>query len=1158
MRPTLFVSLGLAALVVWQTARGSASAQPVRPASVPSGPSVTAAGNSYAPVFSADGRFVAFVSQANNLVTNDDLGPHLDLFLRDLVATNTVLVSVSTNGVGGADDDIGCAVLSSNAEFIAFESAASNLAPGDRNQLGDVFVRDVLAGTTTLVSVNRDGTGSGNGASWGPLLSQDGRYVIFESAASDLVTNDFNGTNDIFLRDLAGGVTTLVSLNADGTASANGSSYSPSISADGLFVAFASQGNDLVAGATNRRGEIYLRDVAAGSNHWAVASHLGATHGGFPFTNVYSASEPMLSADGRFVVFKTLGQVVRFDFQRPTNTVFLAFPVDIIGLLFNYFSFEDNPRLSLSAGEAPMAFTPDGRYAAYATQTNLVPDSGIIRVDFESFQTNVLVDFCLGCVELLPSFFTNQVPATLLAVTNPGSPAGQSIRTKINADASRLYFVSDFTNLASTATTGASQLYARDLPEGPIQLLSTNRDGEPGPDLNGVVPAITPDGARVTWDSPDPDIVEGDNNVAWDIFVRELDTGATLVASAAHPARPAATGTMLARLEPGSLSANGRWLAFTSLDPLLGGRADTNQTYDAFLFNAVAGTNRWLSGTFPLSTGIGGMIGQFLPTNTISNPLIGGDGRYAVFCAQGPGLLYSNLIRRDLYGPGSEFIRPPVVPGEDFASNPQAPTLSLDGLLLAYQVSGNLSPCCSFPPLPSDANSSFDIIVRDYRTTSSGPSVPPIAFDTVVSVNATGLATGNGPSILPVISPDTRWLAFLSKATDLVPEGGTADAFQLFVRDLPARQTRLVSYLTTASAAPDGRSIDLPLPGGVTNLPAFSADARYIAFATASNAIYRHDLLADFILTVTPQAELNLTLFLTNHARVTNALVCADCANPSLSGNGCAVAYETRGDSNAVNDVLVADLRTGQTELISVNLAGTGGGNASSFTPLISYDARFVVFASQASDLVPNDTNNATDIFVRDRFNGVTHCVSRNYAGTATGNRASSDPVFAANGRTVAFQSFASDLVPGDYNDTRDVFLLTLEGPDTDGDGMDDDWEMAYFDTLSRDGSGDFDGDGLSDLQEFGAGTDPVDGASFLRVLRLSTAAGQPAAGTRTTLLLWSAVPGRTYRVQFKENLDTAWIDLAGDLVASSTTASQIHVAAEGAESGFYRVMVVP
>src|SRR5206468_7498342 len=135
----------------------------------------------------------------------------------------------------------------------------------------------------------------------------------------------------------------------------------------------------------------------------------------------------------------------------------------------------------------------------------------------------------------------------------------------------------------------------------------------------------------------------------------------------------------------------------------------------------------------------------------------------------------------------------------------------------------------------------------------------------------------------------------------------------------------------------------------------------------------------------------------------------------------------------------------------------------------------------------------ASDIFVRDRVSGTTILMSLNLQGTGSGNGSSTKPALGADGRTVVFQSVANDLVPRDYNDRRDVFVLRLGGGDTDEDGMDDDWEMAYFGALSRDGTGDFDGDGQTDLQEFLAGTDPTNIGSTLRVLTLSLSGTQGA-----------------------------------------------------------------
>src|SRR4030095_1575708 len=129
----------------------SAWADTIQPASTAYRTSTTASGNSYSPVFSADGRSIAFVSHAGNLVTNDDSGPNLDLFIRDLPTGKTVLVSVSTNGVGGANDDVRAFAISADAQMAVFETAASHLGPADENGVVDVYVRDRIAGATRLV-----------------------------------------------------------------------------------------------------------------------------------------------------------------------------------------------------------------------------------------------------------------------------------------------------------------------------------------------------------------------------------------------------------------------------------------------------------------------------------------------------------------------------------------------------------------------------------------------------------------------------------------------------------------------------------------------------------------------------------------------------------------------------------------------------------------------------------------------------------------------------------------------------------------------------------------------------------------------------------------------------------------------------------------------
>jgi Tol biopolymer transport system component len=174
-----------------------------------------------------------------------------------------------------------------------------------------LFVRDLKMGTTALVSVNNAGTGAGNGRSGNnPVaadfaLSSNGRFLAFFSAASDLVTNDTNGLDDVFVRDLQTGTTTLVSINQSGTQSASGYSTLPSISANGRFVAFQSSANDLVAADTNGAADIFVRDMQSATTVLASVNRTGTNSGNkVSFLSPASAS-PAISASGRFVAFSS-------------------------------------------------------------------------------------------------------------------------------------------------------------------------------------------------------------------------------------------------------------------------------------------------------------------------------------------------------------------------------------------------------------------------------------------------------------------------------------------------------------------------------------------------------------------------------------------------------------------------------------------------------------------------------------------------------------------------------------------------------------------------------------------------------------------------------------------------------------------------------------
>jgi Tol biopolymer transport system component len=211
------------------------------------------------PAMSADGRFVAFSSEATNLVPGDTNGV-MDVFVRDRLAGMTECVSL---GIGGVNGDSGSArpALSADGRYVAFFSDASNLVPDDTNGVRDVFVRDRLTGSTERVSIASSGEQGNLGASdyEPPALSADGRFVAFESQATNLVTSDTNGEMDVFLRDRLAGTTERVSVGISGMHGDNWSNW-PSLSADGRFVAFVSLASNLVPGDTNHTTDVFIRD----------------------------------------------------------------------------------------------------------------------------------------------------------------------------------------------------------------------------------------------------------------------------------------------------------------------------------------------------------------------------------------------------------------------------------------------------------------------------------------------------------------------------------------------------------------------------------------------------------------------------------------------------------------------------------------------------------------------------------------------------------------------------------------------------------------------------------------------------------------------------------------------------------------------------------
>ncbi len=249
-------------------------------------------GDSRLPAISADGQKVLFESGASNLVPNDTNGK-VDIFLWTRATNQLTRISVSTSGAQ-ADSDCERARFSADGRYVVFDSRASNLDSADGNSRRDVFVRDLVLGTTRCASLTHLGA-TGDRDSWNGSISADGTRVAFESDATNLVFWDTNNHTDVYVRDFAANSVTRASMSWNAL-EGNGPSMRPSISPQGDFVAFESQASNLSIGDSNYQNDIFLRDLQNGFTQRISINTTGAQGNMRSF-------EPQFSGDGRYVCF---------------------------------------------------------------------------------------------------------------------------------------------------------------------------------------------------------------------------------------------------------------------------------------------------------------------------------------------------------------------------------------------------------------------------------------------------------------------------------------------------------------------------------------------------------------------------------------------------------------------------------------------------------------------------------------------------------------------------------------------------------------------------------------------------------------------------------------------------------------------------------------
>jgi Tol biopolymer transport system component len=314
--------------------------------------------HSEASVISGDGRYVAFQSDASNLVTGDTNNA-IDIFVHDRQTGITKRVSVASDGTQ-ANTSSENVHISLDGRFITFWSSANNLVPGDTNNRSDIFIHNLENGTTERISMGIGGA-EANDSSYDPCLSADGRYVAFRSAATNLVSGDTNGVNDVFVHDRQTGTTALVSV-ATGGALGNQDSRVPAVSADGQIVVFQSMATNLAAGDTNGTWDIFLHDRQTG-----ITTLLSAASDGT--VGNQSSTRPSLSADGQTVVFES-----RASNLVPTDTNGY---VDVFlwegGVLSRVSTAADGTQADNGSGQGQIS--GDGQNVVFSSEAeNLIPD----------------------------------------------------------------------------------------------------------------------------------------------------------------------------------------------------------------------------------------------------------------------------------------------------------------------------------------------------------------------------------------------------------------------------------------------------------------------------------------------------------------------------------------------------------------------------------------------------------------------------------------------------------------------------------------------------------------------------------------------------------------------------------------------------------------
>jgi Tol biopolymer transport system component len=861
-------------------------------------------GDSVGAVVSPDGRFVVFSSVASDLVPEDDREFYMNVYLRDRTSNTTVMASVNLAGTGGGDGHSMFGQVSTNGQFVLFESDAGNLVAGSTNWIGNIYVRDMQAETTKLVSVATNG-GAANGRSYDAMMTPDGHYVTFISEASNLVSGDNNGIPDVFVRDMIAGTTAVVSVGAAGPTTVI--MATPQITPDGRYVAFFSSATGMVAGAS-MNGETYIRDLSAGTTIWASAEALGILQPSFG-ASVSSASSycPRMSDDGQRVAFKS----------GATN---LTGGTAI--LVYNHVSGTTTLVTTNAPGSFPSDenrygpdMTPDGRFIAY------------VQAEPDGTNSDVYVWNSSTASNILVSSDEDDLPANAIS----DSP-------NITSNGQFVVFLSNATNLVTNAVSSGFHIYLHDLQSNTTQLVDADTNGAGSTDVAGTFPSVSADGELVVFSSSGDHLVNGDSNNALDVFARDTVAKRTELISQRDSTLVSRTGNGITRISPYSISADGRWVVFKSFaDDLV--PDDTNGFCDVFLRDLWTGQTSLVSTKLDRNPALGG---------NSDSAVISGNGRYVAFASAATNLTANtvtniNIFRRDLQTGTTILISANANPAGGVMTNYSDLVISSDGRYVAFLSSGKTVQY-PFGTFWRDANSNAPVLLGS----STSPFLPSmsadgryVAYQTSLNLTTAQLRIRDTQLGIDIY---TNSVAITSAA--ISPDGSRV-LYQTSANIAGADQVATgLNLLFFNSAAP------------VQSSGQWSSDGRYVVFVGITNAesvVYLCDLLTGSITLVSRDV-------------INSGSPDASSDMPVMSDDGRFVAYRSyatdivAGDTNPAPKIYLFDqlsetnsiLCAAQTGLIRFPWISA---------PVISAGAENVAFLDIGSDLASDDLNRVSDAF---------------------------------------------------------------------------------------------------------------------------------------------------------------------------------------------------